>query len=197
MAALVRHLNRRRPLRLALIAPAVLLALLASPRSATRASLNRWTVRTALRGISLRQYHLAVEEVAEQLASAQDNFADAARDAIDDAHAVGPVWVVTASERSLAAAYLRQIGYGDLRVLASQLGCSDDSLRITHHNVGHAKVAALRSAEVDLTESLFYTDSASDEKLARACRRTIIVNGSRRTRRILAKSGTAVRSTTW
>lgn len=196
MAAVIRHLNRRRPLRLALVAPAVILAILASPDGERRAALNRWTVRIALRGISVDEYRTAAVLVAERLAQTPHNFPAAARAVLRTARASGEVWIATASEQSMAEEYLRRIGHGDLPVLASSFH-STSALRIARHNVGRAKVTALKSAGVDLATAQLYTDSASDAELSRACARTIVVNGTRRTRRLIAATAGVFRIEHW
>lgn len=196
MAALIVYVNRRRPWRVALVAPAVLCGQFASPSGRTRAALNRWAVRHALRGVSMPEYRSAAQAVARNLSRTADNFPAQARHALRAARAAGPVWVATASEHTMAAAYLKQIGCGDLPLTASSLSPGAE-IHLVVHNVGESKVSALNAAGVQLAGAHLFTDSASDIPLARTCEHTTLVNPGSRSKRMFLSDGLSFSLARW
>ncbi|MGW2183044.1 HAD family hydrolase [Streptomyces sp. NPDC001732] len=178
MSSLVRARLATRPLRFAAAIPPFLLASAAPPDGALKPAMNRAIVALALRGMTRSQY--------EELAAATGRTM-AARTAVAQAVARcrcardrGPTVVATASEESLARAFLDGVGLHGIPLAASRLDFTPRGPRLVTHNVGEAKVDAVRALGFVPEGALLYTDSASDLPLARIACRTVTVNAARR-----------------
>ena len=90
--------------------------------------------------------------------------------------------VATASERNVVEGFLAAADLVPDVLLASEIA-PRAPVRLASHLVGHAKLAALRSAGVPLESARFYTDSIADLPVARAVGRTVLVNADPRTSR--------------
>ncbi|GLV73417.1 hypothetical protein Shyhy02_14190 [Streptomyces hygroscopicus subsp. hygroscopicus] len=179
MASLVGARLAARPHRLvAAIAP-FLLAQAAPLDGALRPAMNRATVALALRGMARSEY--------ERLAVAQGHGMAGRTTVVQQAVArcrtarlQGPTVVATASEATLARAFLDGVGLRDIPLAASRLAYTRRGPRLAAHTIGEAKLAAVRAMGFVPEDAVFYTDSASDIPLARVARRTVTVNAARR-----------------
>jgi phosphatidylglycerophosphatase C len=145
----------------------------------------RLAVRAGLLGLSTEEVRRRAGAFGEALACEpgrvrQDGLA-AARSHL----AAGDrVIVVTASEETLARAYLDKIGLDGVELIASQVG---DGV----HNRGAAKVDQLASRGISPPWQVAYSDSLTDLPMLRGAQRAVLVNASQRT---LAKARTALGS---
>jgi phosphoserine phosphatase len=195
MSSLVRARLAARPLRFAAAIPPFLLASAAQPDGALKPAMNRAIVALALHGMTRSQY--------EELAAVTGRVM-AARTAVRQAVARcrcalgrGPTVVATASEESLARAFLDGVGLHGIPLAASRLDFTPRGPRLIAHNVGEAKVDAVRALGFAPEDALLYTDSASDIPLARIARRTVTVNAARRSIAKLTDASADIRHERW
>lgn len=186
MAHLVKTALARRPWRMPAALALLLCARAVPGHSCARAASNRALVRLALRGVPESHYLELVADTAHRLSdtSADQGLID---EAIAHRASGARVLVVTATERSLAEAYLSVVGLEDVEVLASSISFRQQP-RLDTHNVGPAKVEAARQAGADLSSALLYTDSSSDLPLMRAVREVVLVNPGRSTQRAVRRA---------
>ncbi|MGW2088627.1 HAD family hydrolase [Streptomyces sp. NPDC001880] len=177
MSSLVTARLAAHPLRFLAAIPPFLLASAAPPDGALKPAMNRAIVALALRGMTCGQY--------KELATVTGRTM-AARTAIKQAvtrcryaRTLGPTVVATASEENLARAFLDGVGLHGIPLAASRLDFTPRGPRLVAHNVGEAKVGAVRSLGFAPEGAVLYTDSASDIPLARIARRTVTVNAAR------------------
>ncbi|MFF4082709.1 HAD family hydrolase [Streptomyces sp. NPDC001777] len=195
MSSLVRARLTARPLRFAAAIPPFLLASAAPPDGALKPAMNRALVTLALRGMTRSQY--------EELAAVTGQVM-AARTAVGQAVARcrcardrGPTVVATASEESLARAFLDGVGLHNIPLAASRLDFTPRGPRLVTHNVGEAKVDAVRALGFVPEDALLYTDSASDLPLARIARQTVTVNATPRSAAKLTAASADIRHEHW
>ncbi|UGQ11356.1 haloacid dehalogenase-like hydrolase [Yinghuangia sp. ASG 101] len=196
MATLVGGRLKARPHRLVAALPLVLAAVSAPPDSALKPAVNRRLVALALRGMSRSEY----EELAGRVGRTLAERTTVVRQAVAVCAAAvrrGPTVVATASEETLARAFLDGVGLGGIPLIASRLEYTARGPRLAAHNVGEAKLHAVRRAGFAPEDAIFYTDSASDTPLARAARKTVAVNADRRSIRKFAADGTHVDHEHW
>ncbi|MFJ4621526.1 haloacid dehalogenase-like hydrolase [Streptomyces sp. NPDC088812] len=139
--------------------------------------MNRALVALALRGMARGEYERLAVATGRALASRS-----AVREAVaacERACLQGPTVVATASEATLARAFLDGVGLHHVPLVASRLAFFPRGPRLAVHTVGEAKVTAVRARGFLLDDAVFYTDSASDAPLARVARRTVTVNAAR------------------
>lgn len=198
MGAVVLHRLRRRPWRLATALPLALWRA-ACPAGSSRAhAVNRRLVSLALAGMTAGEYRRLTTTIARQLADDPTNVWPQALIEARTAIAAGhTVVVVTATETGLAGAYLAAIGLPALQLFASTLVFTGRRPRLSEHNVGDRKVAALVDAGIDLGAATFFTDSVSDLPLARHAHQTIVVNPSPRQARTFVAELTRVQVVHW
>lgn len=196
MAAMISRRLRRRPLRLLAVLPLFLAALLTPPENHARARMNRRLVSVALRGLNRETYDQLARKVATDLASGPAVVQQAVKECRYASDAGGTA-VVTASEEVIARTYLDAIGLADVPLIASRLEFTGRNPRLKPHNVGAAKLSAIRAAGFSLDQATFYTDSASDLPTARQARLTVIVNAGRRSTTVLTAGARQVISVTW
>jgi phosphatidylglycerophosphatase C len=151
------------------------------PRQRSRAI--RLAVRAGLLGMSIEEVRYRAKSFGEALAKEpgrvrQDGVAAAQR----HLEAGDRVVVVTASEETLARAYLDNIGLGGVELIASQV---DDGV----HNRGAAKPRQLVARGICPPWQVAYSDSLTDLPMLRGARRAVMVNASQRT---LAKARKAL-----
>ena len=188
---------RRRPVRAVVCAAMSLVSLACLPYGRFRPGINRAIVGVALNGVSPAEYHSLAARTVRRLIGDSRTVSSEAISAVRWATSEGQAFVVTGSEGQLARRYLQEIGLQGVHVQASALSVSDGGARLTHHNVGAAKVMGLRAAGVDLAEATLYTDSAADLELARAVRHTVLVNPSWFTRFTLARRNCSFQVVRW
>ncbi|MFC9984055.1 haloacid dehalogenase-like hydrolase [Microbacterium keratanolyticum] len=157
-------------------------ALVAPAASRVRPWVNRAIVHLVLRGMTVSAYSELASQTGERLA-VQARTELIAELAATDARVV----VVTASERTVAEAFLRSAGLGHAEILASQLHCDDRRWRFRWHNYAADKVVAANAADVELARAIFYTDSSSDLSMIREVESTWLVGASRRSRRAIRR----------
>lgn len=192
MASLVRTRLAARPHRLiAAIAP-FLLAQAAPPEGALRPAVNRATVALALRGMTQSDYERLAVAKGQDMAR-RPTVVQQAVARCRSARLQGPTVVATASEATLARAFLDGVGLRNIPMVASRLEFARRGPRLATHNVGEAKLAAVRAMGLVPEDAIFYTDSASDTPLARVARQTVTVNAARRS---ITKLETAARDIT-
>ena len=193
MAALVFRALRRRPWRAFPIALLASIAALAPADGELRPRCNRAVVHTALRGVDAAGYSDMVGATAAALAAREGNFPSDVAETLRSAARDGECVVSTATEISLAIAYLGEVGWGSLPVFASRFRFDATGPRFASHNVGAQKAASLLDHGGPSTPAELYTDSASDLPLARACGRAVLVSPSRRTLRAVVLAGISFR----
>lgn len=143
------------------------------PRQRSRAI--RLAVRAGLLGMSIEEIRGRAKSFGEALAKepgrvCQDGVAAAQR----HLEAGDRVVVVTASEETLARAYLDKIGLGEVELIASQV---DDGI----HNRGAVKPRQLMARGICPPWQIAYSDSLTDLPMLRGARRAVMVNTSQRT----------------
>ncbi|GAA3481552.1 HAD family hydrolase [Streptomyces yanii] len=196
MASLVSTRLAARPHRLVAATAPFLLALAAPPDGALRPAMNRAIVALALRGMTRGEY----EELAATTGQTMADRATVVGQAVARcklARLQGPTIVATASEATLARAFLDGVGLDDIPLVASQLEFAPRGPRLSTHNVGEAKLTAVRAAGFAPEDALFYTDSASDIPLARVARQTVAVNADRRSMKKLANAARDITQECW
>lgn len=190
MASLVIARLNRVPWRYVAALPLVLGALASPSTGAWRPRFHRALVRVALHGVTADGYARLVTRTANRLRPRADRLL---METAASSAARGRTIVVTASERTLAAAFLDAVGLRDVELAASTLGLAPGPrVAMRWHNVGEAKVTALRRLAVDLTQATLYTDSASDLPLIQASWRTYLVRPSARSVRAIDRHLTAM-----
>lgn len=182
------HLVRKRLLgswwRLALAVVPLLTFVVLSGLPRLRAIPARWLVRVAWFGSTVEEYEHTTKRAGSTLSRLTGWPVEDAVSRVHDHQAAGhTVYVVTASERSLATAYLKAIGVRNARLFSSKACKTTFGVKLDPHNFGKAKVATLTVAQVRLSGALLYTDSISDAPLAAACAQTALVNPTPRTMR--------------
>lgn len=197
MAAVVLDAIRRRPLAAVPVAILAVAAWLASPVGHCRPWLNRRIVQIALRGMTTSEYRTTVERVVRRLTAIDRNLPPQALHAFQAARARGSVYVLTATEDSLARAYLTCNGITGAIILASHLDLDSRAVTFRWHNVGDNKRISLSAHDADLRIDQLYTDSASDRPLASVSARTTLVNAGHRSRRLLRSTCENVRFEVW
>jgi len=185
MAELITARLLRQPLRLIVAIPLFLAALMARPHGRLRPALNRGLVLLALRGLTDHDYSALAAQFGRELGARPRFRRDrAVREAAEAATRMRTV-VVTASEHMLARAYLDAVGLSGCELLASSRSPGGGRVRLAQHNIGAAKVAAVRAAGIDPSECSLHTDSSSDLPLAEAVATVTLVNPSARTIRVI------------
>ncbi|MGW5781936.1 haloacid dehalogenase-like hydrolase [Streptomyces sp. NPDC003863] len=196
MASLVSTRLAARPHRLVAATAPYALALAAPPDGALRPAMNRAIVALALRGMTQAEY----EELAITTGRTMADGSKVVGQAVATcklARLQGPTVVATASEATLARAFLDGVGRDDIPLVASQLEFAPRGPRLTAHNIGAAKLTAVRTAGFAPEDAVFYTDSASDIPLARVARRTVAVNAVRRSIKKLATAARDITQECW
>jgi phosphatidylglycerophosphatase C len=151
------------------------------PRQRSRAI--RLVVRAGLLGMSTEEFRRRAKAFGEALASEPGRVGkEGIRAAQDHLKAGDRVIVVTASEETLARAYLDRIGLHGVELIASQV---DDGV----HNRGAAKVDQLAARGISPPWQVAYSDSLIDLPMLRGAQRAVLVNASQRT---LTKARTAL-----
>ncbi|MFB4351277.1 HAD family hydrolase [Microbacterium sp. CR_7] len=191
MATLVLARLRARPWLVLPVAVLALTAALAPAAGSLRPRCNRAVVHVVLSGLSEREYARLAVRTARQLAARPDNVGPDVLSALRRAAADGTGIVTTATERTLAAAYLEALGVGGMPLLASRFRFSDRGPRFADHNVGGRKVETLEAIHPGAIVDTLYTDSASDLPLARQSRRTVLVDARPRSVREFGRHGIA------
>ena len=184
MGRLVASQLRSHPLRILPAAVATCLALISPAAGNLRPRLNRWTAKLALRGLSQDGYRRLARSLGAKLGREERFRNNPLISHASELIAAGPVTVVTASEHTLARAYLNAVGLRRVQLCASEVGMAKGQLQIATHNIGASKIDALVQTGVDVSACTFYTDSASDLPIARLCPEVILVRASHRSRRI-------------
>lgn len=190
MATVVFARLRRRPWLVLPVAVLAVIVVLSPAHGALRPRCNRAIVRIALAGLSEDAYRALAADAARTLAARPGNAPAAVIAAVHEAQAAGVCVVTTATERFLAQSYLECIGVGATSVQASEFSFGEGP-RFAVHNVGAAKLVAFRSVYADVGIDRLYTDSASDLPLARHSSATVLVRPSRRSVRLMTRSGVA------
>ncbi|TCV92059.1 phosphatidylglycerophosphatase C [Luteibacter rhizovicinus] len=98
------------------------------------------------------------------------------------------VVIVTGNDPTLIEAILDEVRLSGVELLTSRTRGGLFGMRMTFHNVGKAKVAALKSAGVPLPAAIAYSDSLSDVPLLRAAETAFIVNPTPKLARKAAKA---------
>ncbi|MFJ9591071.1 HAD family hydrolase [Streptomyces acidicola] len=196
MASLVSGRLTTRPHRLvAAIAP-FLLAQAAPPDGALRPAMNRAIVALALGGMTRREYESLAVATGQAMAR-RTTVVERAVARCRLAGLQGPTVVATASEATLARAFLDSLGLRDIPLAASRLDFTRRGPRLSGHNIGQAKVAAVQAMGFVPEQAILYTDSASDIPLARVARRTVTVNAARRSISKLAAVANEITHERW
>ncbi|MFB7915903.1 HAD family hydrolase [Streptomyces sp. NPDC056061] len=195
LSSLVRARLAARPPRFAAALPPFLLASAAPPDGALRPAMNRAIVALALRGMTRGQYEELAAATGRTMAArtAVGQAVTRCRRALDE----GPTVVATASEENLARAFLDGVGLHGIPLAASRLDFTPRGPRLVAHNVGEAKIDAVRALGFAPEEAVLYTDSASDLPLARVARRTVTVNAARRSIAKLTNASADIRHERW
>lgn len=188
MATLVIRVLRTRPWRVLAVVPLVVAAAAASPAGDLRPRLNRALVRIALRGMTRETYDRLARSTGAALAGNPRVPSEPLRARVRQELERARVVVVTASEQTLARAFVDGLGLTSVEVIGSRLRDDGAGLRIAFHNVGRHKVGSLRLRGLTLDGATLYTDSASDLPLARVVWRTVLVNGGMRSRRLFRRN---------
>lgn len=173
----VRHRLRRSPAHLAAVAGAW--PWLAGPilLRRTRRVGVRELLRIALAGLDDAGYERAARAFGAELATRQDRVVHQAVTEIQALQADGHlVMVATACEERLARAYLDGIGLADVAVVGSVIEFQRLGMRVTRHNHGAEKVAALASVGIVAPWASAYTDALSDVPILRGSDRPVLVN---------------------
>lgn len=191
MAALVLARLRTRPWLVLPVAVLALTAALAPAAGSLRPRCNRAVVHTVLSGVSEREYARLAVRTAQRLAAESDNVRPDVLAALRRAFVDGAGVVTTATERTLAAAYLEALGVGGMPLLASRFRFSARGPRFVDHNVGERKVETLEAIHPGVIADSLYTDSASDLPLARRSARTVLVDARPRSVREFRRHGIA------
>lgn len=183
-----------------LVAPVAVLALSAALLPADgrlRPRCNRAIVHIALAGLDLDGYLALTRTVAERLATRVGNLSPQMLSALRRADREGTGLVTTATERHLAAEYLRLLGVERIPLHASVFRFTATGPRFAQHNVGEEKASALKKVNPEATVDVLYTDSASDIPLARLSTRTVLVGPSPRSVRAFEQNGLAFSVEPW
>lgn len=193
MATLVLARLRTRPWLALPVAALALTAALAPAPGSLRPRCNRAVVHVVLSGVSEREYAQLAVRTAQQLVARPDNVRPDVLAALRRAFVDGAGVVTTASERTLAAAYLEALGVGGMPLLASRFRFSGRGPRFADHNVGERKVETLEAVHPGAIVDTLYTDSASDLPLARRSARTVLVDARPRSAREFSRHGVPFR----
>ncbi|MGW3657749.1 haloacid dehalogenase-like hydrolase [Streptomyces sp. NPDC005151] len=196
MASLVTTRLTARPHRLVAASAPFLLAQAAPPDGALRPAMNRAIVTLALRGMTQNEYEALAVTTGQTMAGRTTVVGQAvARCRL--ARLQGSTVVATASEATLARAFLDSVGLHNIPLVASRLEFAQRGPRLATHNVGEAKLAAVRAMGFVPEEAVFYTDSASDIPLARVARQTVTVNAAHRSITKLAAAARNITNERW
>ncbi|MDQ8708088.1 HAD family hydrolase [Streptomyces sp. LHD-70] len=196
MASLVSSSLAACPGRLVAASAPFLLAQAAPPDGALRPAMNRAIVSLALRGMTRRTYESLAVATGHAMAR-RTTVVEQAVARCRSAGLHGPTVVATASEETLARAFLDGLGLRGIPLAASRLDFTRRGPRLSAHNVGQAKVAAVRAMGFVPEQAVLYTDSASDIPLARVARRTVTVNAARRSSSRLAAVANEITHERW
>ncbi|MFD7136706.1 haloacid dehalogenase-like hydrolase [Streptomyces sp. NPDC059894] len=188
------RLAARPHLYAAVLAP-FLLSLAAPPDGALRPAVNRAIVSLALRGMTRGAYETLAVTTGRSMADRTAVGQAVARCRL--ARLQGPTVVATASEETLARAFLDGVGLHGVPLVASRLHFAPRGPGLAAHNVGEAKVAAVRDLGFRPEDAVLYTDSASDAPLARIADRTVTVNAGRRSVRRLTSVARRISHERW
>ncbi|MFI2410463.1 HAD family hydrolase [Streptomyces sp. NPDC018947] len=196
MASLVGTRLRTHPRRIPVVLLPFVAASLARVDGALRPAMHRTVVARALRGMTAEEY----EEQALLTGRAMAGGATVVTQAVDRcrrALAQGPTVVATASESTLARAFLDGVGLQGVPLAASHLTFTPRGPLLTTHNIGAAKIDAVRAQGISPEHASFYTDSASDTPLARVARQTIAVNATRGSLKRLTAVARSITEVRW
>jgi phosphatidylglycerophosphatase C len=142
------------------------------PKQRSRAI--RLVVRAGLLGLSTEEIHRRARAFGEALAKEPGRVRqDGVAAAQSHLKAGDRVVVVTASEETLARAYLDAVGLHDVELVASQVG---DVV----HNRGAAKPEQLAARGISPPWQVAYSDCLTDLPMLRGARRAVLVNASQR-----------------
>ena len=158
MGRLVASQLRSHPLRILPAAVATCLALISPAAGNLRPRLNRWTAKLALRGLSQDGYRRLARSLGAKLGREERFRNNPLISHASELIAAGPVTVVTASEHTLARAYLNAVGLRRVQLCASEVGMAKGQLQIATHNIGASKIDALVQTGVDVSACTFYGD---------------------------------------
>jgi phosphatidylglycerophosphatase C len=161
----------------------VLAAAPLAPFPKQRSRAIRLVVRAGLLGLSTEELRRRADAFGKALAREPGRVRHDGLAAAREHLACGDrVIVVTASEETLARAYLNELGLGEVELVASQVH--------KHvHNRGAVKVSQLAARGVSPPWQVAYSDSLTDLPMLRGARRAVLVNASQRT---LAKARTSL-----
>lgn len=180
MASLVLRRLNRVPWRYPVVLGLFLVAVTAPALSERRAQCNRLIVRVALRGVSSARYAEMADAAGRRLG------ARARTQLIAELIETSTrIVVVTATERTLAQAFLRHAGLPDAELISSRLVRQDGRWSFAWHNYADRKVIAAQAGGIAVGDADFYTDSSSDLPLILAAHSTVLVRPTRRTLRAI------------
>lgn len=135
-------------------------------------------VRVALLGRSEARYRAAATAFAVSLARRPKQFCRDGLQALRQHQAAGDrVIVVTGCEHTLVEGIVRELGLGELEILASQLRPGWLGLRPLRHNVGRRKVQSLTEHGVAAWQ-VAYGDSMYDVAMLKLADEAVLVNGT-------------------
>ena len=138
----------------------------------------RTLVHVGLLGTGERGYRRAAEDFAATLTRRSRLFIGEGLQALRRHQQAGDrVVVVTGCEITLVRAILHDLGLRDLEVIGSRFRPGWLGMRVAEHNVGRAKVAALRARGI-VAWRVAYSDSAQDLPMLRGAREPVLVNAT-------------------
>lgn len=138
----------------------------------------RALVHVGLIGLNERRYTAAAEAFGAGLVRRPRQFCRDGLQALRRHQAAGDrVIVVTGCERVLVGHILKDLGLGDVEILASQLRPGLLGMRVKLHNVGRRKTAQLSALGVGEWH-VAYSDSLADIPMLKPAAEAVLVNGT-------------------
>lgn len=164
----------------------------------SRLAAERTLSRVALLGMHERRYQKLIDAFAAHLvrrsrACCRDGVRALRRHLADGDR----VLVVTGCEQRLVNAIFRELGLGDVEILATQWRNRWFGMQLTWHNVGARKVQMLLRRGVRVWH-LAYSDSLRDVPMLKAAADAVLVNGTpARCRKLERALGRAITRVHW
>lgn len=177
----IRERYRRAWWRALPVLPALPLLIPLSTFRRGRRAIARGLVRLALFGFGEPRYRELAESFGRKLARDTRLFSRAGISALRQyMHAGDRVLIVTACERTLAAAILDELGLGAIELVASELVRGAFGWRIGVHNIGVEKAHQLALRGIRPPWDTAISDSLADLPILAAAHAAILVNPDRR-----------------
>lgn len=193
---LVLHHLRKRPTRLLPMAWTAVATVHLLIHAETRGVGLQRLAKAAVGHLTLTHYQRTAREVGLRLAHEHGAVAEAMTEIRQHLRAGATVVVATASEFTLARAYLDGIGLGQVPLVGSHLAAP--SAGFADHVRGLRKLVALEAVGFSAPFFSVYTDSASDLPLLLHTERPVLVNASTRTAEVVQRLvATTLRQVMW